>query len=108
MRLLSAAVLSALLIAPWSRPAAGQCRGDCNADGAVTVDELITGVSIALGTAALDQCRAIDGNVDASVTVDEIIAAVTTALDGCPDAAARVLAFSRAGQMASFDVSPPW
>ncbi len=35
------------------------CVGDCNADGAVTVDELLLGVNIALGSAAATACAAL-------------------------------------------------
>jgi hypothetical protein len=59
------------------------CAGDCNGDGAVTVDELIKGVNIALGTAPLDQCPSFDANGDLVVTVDELIRAVNNALAGC-------------------------
>ena len=33
------------------------CVGDCDASGAITVDELVNGVSVALGMLPLDQCR---------------------------------------------------
>jgi hypothetical protein len=65
--------------------AAPACVGDCNGDGQVTVDELITGVNIALGSADLDTCPVFDSNGDGSVTVDELITAVNNALLGCPD-----------------------
>jgi hypothetical protein len=59
------------------------CTGDCNGDGVVTVDELITGVNIALGTASLDTCSVFDSTGDGAVTVDELIGAVNNALTGC-------------------------
>jgi hypothetical protein len=59
------------------------CVGDCNCDGQVTVDELITMVSIALGTVVEDACLTGDANGDGQITVDEIIVAVTNALNGC-------------------------
>ncbi len=62
---------------------ASVCAGDCNGDGEVTVDELIVGVSIALGTVPAAQCPAMDSGGDGQVTVDELIAAVTMALVGC-------------------------
>jgi hypothetical protein len=65
---------------PTSSPA---CLGDCNGDGVVTVDELITGVNIALGALELDACEEFDGNADGTVTVDELITAVNNALTGC-------------------------
>jgi len=59
------------------------CPGDCNADGAVTVDELVRAVNEALGVQLLS-CRGLDANHDVLVTVDEVIVAVRSALDGCP------------------------
>jgi len=38
------------------------CTGDCNDDGLVTVDEIILGVNIALGSAELTQCQRFDGD----------------------------------------------
>jgi len=49
----------------------------------VTVDELIKGVNIALGTAAIDSCVEMDANDDGAVTVNELIAAVNGALNDC-------------------------
>ncbi len=59
------------------------CAGDCNADGAVTIAELITMVTIALDTANVSACMAGDANGDAAITIDEIIRAVNAALSGC-------------------------
>lgn len=61
----------------------GGCAGDCNQDGRVTVDELVRGVNIALGTIAVDRCPSMDSNVDHAVTVDELVRAVNNALNGC-------------------------
>src|SRR5512143_2811826 len=78
------AVVVALAMAP--RPARA-CPGDCDGDGAVTVDELIGGVGL-----ALDQdtglCSTFDQNGDEQVTVDEVTAGVVTALSSCPAAPA--------------------
>jgi hypothetical protein len=60
------------------------CVGDCNDDGAVTVDELVKGVNIALGNAPLSECPALNVLEDTVITIDELIAAVNTALQGCP------------------------
>ena len=68
-------------------PPPAACAGDCNADGAVTVDELIKGVNIALGLAAVDTCAAMDTDADGTVAVNELIAAVNRALSGCSRAA---------------------
>jgi hypothetical protein len=60
------------------------CPGDCNGDHEVTVDELLTGVSVALGNVPMDQCPAVDANGDGAVTIDELLAGVIDALNGCP------------------------
>src|SRR5262245_17331270 len=64
------------------------CTGDCDRNSAVTIDELITGVGLALnGTAApFGSCQAFDANADGRVNIDELIGAVTHALSGCPSA----------------------
>ncbi len=59
------------------------CTGDCNADGEVTVDELVRGVNIALGSSPLEQCASFDTNGDGEVTVDELVRGVNGALAGC-------------------------
>lgn len=64
---------------------APQCTGDCNGDMNVTIDELITLVNIALGTASIDQCHAGDRDGSNAVTVDELVAAVKIALEGCAE-----------------------
>jgi secreted trypsin-like serine protease len=62
---------------------AGTCAGDCNADGHVTVDELVTGVNIALGSPPRDACQSLDSDGNGVVTVDELVRAVHNALSGC-------------------------
>jgi hypothetical protein len=47
------------------------CAGDCNGDGEVTIDEIITGVNIALGLVGLQNCAAFEANADGEVTIDE-------------------------------------
>jgi len=59
------------------------CVGDCDHNGKITVDELVTGVDIALSTAMLDQCPEFDCNHTQQVTVDCLVKAVNGALDGC-------------------------
>jgi hypothetical protein len=60
------------------------CVGDCNGDGMVTIDEILLGMNMALGTAASDGCLALDANHDDLITVDEILQAVNDALGACP------------------------
>ncbi|MGD0947355.1 MAG: hypothetical protein ABSA52_07980 [Candidatus Binatia bacterium] len=59
------------------------CAGDCNGDGQVTVDEILTMVNIALGNANISTCLAGDANHDGQITIDEILTAVNNALNGC-------------------------
>jgi len=76
-----------MMIALVAGPAPAQptgCVGDCSGDGAVTVDEIVLSVSIALGGRPVGDCLAADRNGDEEVTVDEIVTAVTNALEGCP------------------------
>jgi hypothetical protein len=63
--------------------AAATCPGDCDDDGAVTVDEILVGVSIALGQESISACEAFDANGDGQVTVDELLGATNNALQGC-------------------------
>ena len=63
--------------------AALDCMGDCNGDGVVTIDEIVTGVDIALGATPVSQCLGLDANGDGVVTVDELLQAVNHVLNGC-------------------------
>lgn len=75
-------ILLCLLAAPsWATPSA--CSGDCDLDGAVTVDELVRGVNIGLGIVPFDDCPQFDRDGSETVSVDEIITAVQNALNGC-------------------------
>ena len=68
-----------ILPSPTPRP----CVGDCNGDGSVTVDELLTMVNIALGNSDAGGCLAGDANGDSAMTIDEVLTAVNNALNGC-------------------------
>jgi hypothetical protein len=63
--------------------AAGRCDGDCDGNGIVTVDEIVRGVNIALGTQATELCAALDRDGSGTVTVDELVRAIQNALRGC-------------------------
>jgi Ca2+-binding EF-hand superfamily protein len=69
-------------VAPHT-PTPPPCVGDCDGDGAVAVNELVTAVGYALDNRPPLGCASIDANGDAQVTVDELVRAVTNALDGC-------------------------
>lgn len=64
-------------------PAAAPCHGDCDGGRAVTIDELLVMVNIALGNVPPSACGAGDANGDGQITVNEIIAGVNNALNGC-------------------------
>lgn len=83
--LLSGGTLAAVLSA--AALAHAVCIGDCPPpDEQVAVNELVLGVNIALGGAALDACPDYDANASGGVGVEELIAAVNDALQGCPGA----------------------
>jgi hypothetical protein len=69
--------------APTPTATAPACVGDCNLNGAVTVDEVVRAVTIALSGGPVDDCVAVDRNHDARVTVDEVLAALDRVLAGC-------------------------
>jgi hypothetical protein len=72
-----------LTVTQGTTPTPG-CVGDCSGDGKVSINELISGVNIALGSAALSTCPAFDSNGDGMVSIGELITAVNNALNGCP------------------------
>ncbi|MBX3027373.1 hypothetical protein KF840_20940 [bacterium] len=75
-------VLSLLLLAPAAQ---GRCTGDCGGGGgAVTIDELVLGVNVALGVAPLAACPAFPACEVGPVCVADLIRAVRNALEGCP------------------------
>jgi hypothetical protein len=59
------------------------CIGDCGQDGAVTVNEILVMVNVALGNAPVSGCQVGDHNGDGAITIDEILTAVNNALNGC-------------------------
>jgi len=61
----------------------GPCAGDCDENGAVTIDEVVTAVNIALGQASVDACPAADLNASGEITINELIAAIDRLLEGC-------------------------
>jgi hypothetical protein len=64
-------------------PTVVPCAGDCDGDGFVTIDEILTAVNIALGNSQISDCLPSDTNGDGRITVDEILTAVNNALNGC-------------------------
>jgi cysteine-rich repeat protein len=79
-----AAVVVLVLAMAFASPARAQgCAGDCNGNDQVSINELITCVNIALGSAQLAACAACDVNGNGTVAINELIAAVNAALNGC-------------------------
>ena len=68
---------------PPSPTPGSACAGDCNHDGVVTVNEILTLVNIALGNAGVSACSAGDTNHDGMISISELVAAVNQALNGC-------------------------
>ena len=68
---------------PTVTPTPRVCVGDCDADGNVTIDEIVRGVDIALGNQSIASCLRLDTNDDDAVSVDELIQAVEAALSSC-------------------------
>ena len=62
------------------------CVGDCNGDGEVTVDELVSSVGIALNIPEALPCDAIDANHNQQVEINELVLGVSNAINGCPAA----------------------
>jgi len=60
------------------------CRADCNGDGAVSIDELVRGTSIAHGQRSLLDCDSFDRDANLRVTAAEITTAIATALGTYP------------------------
>jgi len=77
-----AAVAAAAILVPG--PGRAACPGDCDGNGTVTIDELVTLVDIALDGTGTERCPAGDINGNGAITIDELIAAVSAALVGCP------------------------
>jgi hypothetical protein len=59
------------------------CARDCNDDGAITVEELISAVREALGSTPAGGCPSFDRDGDGRVDIDELIRLVLAALRGC-------------------------
>jgi hypothetical protein len=81
MRMLAVLVGALCLALIGTSAKAQQCAGDCDGDKSVAINELITCVNIALGSADLGTCSSCDPNGDNMVGINELILAVNAALD---------------------------
>jgi len=79
-------VIAVASVAQPGRSTAGlaACVGDCDGGGAVSINELVTGVGIAQGLQPIDACAAFDADGGGNVSINELVAAVSSALNGCP------------------------
>ena len=75
---------TAVIAATWLANAQAQCTSDCDGNGAVAVNELITCVNVGLEALALAQCAACDRSGDGKVAIDELVAGVAIALGERP------------------------
>ena len=83
----TAALAAGLLIGrAGAVPPALGCAGDCNDNGAVAVNEVVTMVNVTLETRPLSACPAGDVNANGTISIDEIMTAVGRALEGCATA----------------------
>ncbi len=83
----TAAIVALMLVSAGARPVQAQsCVADCDGDGTVAINEIISGVNILLGLAPLSQCSAADCNGNGVVSVNCLVQAVTATLEGCTPA----------------------
>lgn len=58
------------------------CETDCNGDGSVQIDDLLTAVGAALA-GGIDRCRYADTNGSGAIEIAELVHGVREALEGC-------------------------
>ncbi len=68
---------------PTRTPTPVICSGDCNGDGAIRIDDIVLGASIALANADVAPCASMDRNSDGRLSVAELVRATWLALTGC-------------------------
>jgi hypothetical protein len=90
-------------------PVDAACTGDCDADHRVGIDELLTGVNISLGHAAMSTCSNFDRDGDARVAVGELVSGVNNALHGCTAQTQAFVVTSdfTTGSFGTVDLDPP-
>ena len=59
------------------------CSGDCNSNGVVSMDELLLGVELALGSPSAGTCPALNLDGDPQVSIEELVRAVRAENGGC-------------------------
>ncbi len=83
--------------------------GDCDGDGHVAVNELVTAVRMSLKQAPMSTCPAADRNGDGRVTIDELVTAVRQALTPKPSQQRAFVVTTNfvAGSFATVDLDEP-
>lgn len=82
-KILSALAFLAALLSLRSGAAQAQCVGDCDENGAVAINELVTMVVIALGGGDIANCLTGDVDGNEEISINEIVRAVNNALGEC-------------------------
>ena len=59
------------------------CVGDCDGNGAVTVEELVRGVGMVLDRVPVSECPSFDDDMDGRVSVAELVRSVSRLIEGC-------------------------
>jgi hypothetical protein len=73
----------ALVLAAARAGAQRACVGDCDGNGTVTINELVVGVNIALGSAPMQRCSSFDNNHDGMLEINELLDGVLASVQGC-------------------------
>jgi len=79
----AAAVAGAAIVLTAAGTAGAACVGDCNGNGTVAINELVIGVSIALGIQPVSACPAFEDQ-SGMVTISQLVKAVNNGLGSCP------------------------
>jgi hypothetical protein len=74
------ALMMSLPVALAATPALGVLAGDCNENGRVTIDELVTCVDIELGNVDGERCPALECQLHGEFLINCLIEAVDAAL----------------------------
>src|SRR5262245_7421282 len=72
--------LAAIALLAGTQAVHAQCVGDCDNSNTVTVNELVTGVNIALDRANISTCPSFDADSSDTVTVNELVTGVNNLL----------------------------
>ena len=80
---ISILAIGAIAIAASPSRAASACAGDCNEDGAVSIDDLVLTVNVGLGVMPMTDCTSADSDSNQRVDIDEMVHAVQNSIRGC-------------------------